>query len=349
MRKKYFITLIILIQLLLLISCGGKTTDIESDNFGVLLNDTLYSTIQEAIDEAVNGDTIYLTEGIYADAGDKNLNWDGEEKHLTIKLHEYADYAIIECNGKGSGFVFYCSNLPLDIIDGITIRNAGKYDNAAISCNWVSPTIRNCTISDCDWCGIYCYNSAPIIKNNTIEFNEVGIMCDYNSNPTIKCNIIEGNKLDGIYAKNDSNPSIINNLIVHNKRGIYCWQAKAWIINNTIADNEMWGINVINDTPAEIINSIIWDNGKGFQTANINVEVRYSCAQDSFASLNPDSLWNIYKDPLFIFPGIDYHLPGISPCINAGDTTVVTWDYDLDGIQRVFDEKVDMGVYEWQP
>ena len=345
MKNKSLIIILIITLILVTISCGEKTTEIESYNFGVILDSLRYSTIQEAIDEAVDGDTIFLTQGIFADAGDKNLNWDGNEKHLTITTVEEAN-AIIECTGKGSGFIFYCSNQPSDIIDGITIRNAGKYDNAGIYCNWVSPTIRNCTISDCDWCGIYCYHSAPIIENNTVSCNEVGIMCDNHSNPTMKFNKIEGNKLDGIYVIDESNPSIINNLIVHNKRGIYCLYGRAWMVNNTIADNEVWGINYINSDSSEVINCIIWDNGKGFATSNINILVKYSCAQDSFPSVNPDSLGNIYEDPLFVFPGTNHHLPSISPCIDAGDNDAVYWDVDLDGEQRINNEVVDMGVYE---
>lgn len=352
MKNKSLIIILIITLILVTISCGEKTTGIESDNYGVILDSLCYSTIQEAIDEASDGDTIYLTEGIYADAGDKNLNWNGNEKHLTIKLHQEADYAIIECNGKGSGFIFDRTHQNTsDVIDSITIRNCGNnpenYDSG-IYCEDVSVTIRNCIIYDCGWCGIYCDDSAPIIENCVISENLVGIMADNGAIPLVKLNIIENNRLDGLYAKDDSYPSIINNLVVHNKRGIYCLHAQAWMVNNTIADNEVWGINYINSDSSEVINCIIWDNGKGFQTADINIVVSYSCAQDSFASVNPDTSGNIYDPPCFVLPG-NYILHQSSLCINAGDSTVVTWDFDLEGNPRIYDENVDMGAYEWKP
>ena len=345
------ITKIIIIITIILsaISCEEDSDWIESDNFGVILDTLTYSTIQEAINEATDGDTLFLTEGIFADAGDKNLTWDGNEKHLTITIVEEAN-AIIECNGKGNGFVFNCTHQNTsDVIDGIIIRSSGDFDDAGIYCEWTSPTIKNCTISDCGWCGIYCDNAAPILENNTIYENEVGIMCANGSIPLIRWNIIEKNKSDGIFSNNDSYPSIINNLIIQNRRdGIYCLNGSGVMVNNTIADNKNSGINYDTDTPTTIINSIIWGNGKGFEPENINITVSYSCAQDSIPSVNPYSLGNIYSKPCFVLPE-NYHLASKSPCINKGNNDVVDWDYDLDGNPRIFDEKVDMGCYEWQP
>ncbi len=359
MRNKSLIIILIITLILSTISCGKKTTEIKSDNFGVILDSLRYSTIQEAINESADGDTIYLTEGIYADAGDKNLTWDGNEKHLTITLHEDADYAIIECNGKGSGFRFDRTNQnTLDIIDGITIRNCEKYDSeneigyAGIYCEGVAVTIKNCIIIDCGWCGVYCDNADPIIENCMFSKNLVGIMADNHSLPSIKLSIIENNKLESIYATDESYISILNNLIVNNQRGIHCLGgASAKIVNNTIADNDEWGIKLRNDTPADVINSIIWSNGTCFDVDYNKITVSYSCAQDSIPSVNPDSLGNIYKNPCFVFPGRDYHLqntsPNISPCIDAGNNDVVNWDDDLDDEPRINGETVDMGAYEW--
>lgn len=363
MKNKSLIIILIITLILVTISCGEKTTEIESDNFGVILDSVFYSTIQEAINEAANGDTIYLTEGIYADAGDKNLNWDGDEKHLTITTVEEAN-AIIECNGKGSGFRFDRTNQNTsDIIDGIKIKNCEKYDSenkigyAGIYCEGVAVTIKNCTITDCGWCGVYCDNADPIIENCIFSENQVGIMADDHSLPSIKLSIIENNKLESIYATDESYISIINNLIVNNQRGIHCLGgASAKIVNNTIADNNEWGIKLRNEIPADVINSIIWSNGTCFDVDYNKITVSYSCAQDSIASVNPDSLGNIYDDPLFENPGIgDFHLTWInfpdttlkSPCINAGNNDAVNWDFDLDDDPRINGETVDMGAYEW--
>jgi hypothetical protein len=53
---------------------------------------------------------------------------------------------------------------------------------------------------------------------------------------------------------------------------------------------------------------------------------------------------NIHSDPCF---ADDYHLGGSSPCINAGDNSVVNWAYDIDGDNRILDAIVDIGADEY--
>jgi len=43
----------------------------------------------------------------------------------------------------------------------------------------------------------------------------------------------------------------------------------------------------------------------------------------------------------------DYRLQENSPCINKGNNAYVTWDFDLDGNPRIWDNTVDMGAYEF--
>ena len=348
---KIITKIIVIFTLILAVISCEKDTDwdwIESDNFGVILDTLTYSTIQRAINEAADGDTIFLTEGIFADAGDKNLSWDGDEKHLTITLHKNAEYAIIECNKEGSGFIFDCSHQSnSDVIENITIRNCGDIYNTGIYCEETEPIIRNCTFYNCDWCGIYCYNSNPKIEYSNLYENKSGIICDENSNPVILNNIVGSNEF-GIYAMDDSNPSIFNNLIKNNEKGIYLHNAKSTMINNTIVNNSQRGIKIFSTLNSLLINSIVWGNGTNFVVSENKLTASYTCAQDSISSINPDSLNNIYDNPRFVFPE-NYHLPGPgnSPCVDAGNNDVVSWDFDLDGEPRIINETVDMGAYEW--
>jgi len=58
---------------------------------------------------------------------------------------------------------------------------------------------------------------------------------------------------------------------------------------------------------------------------------------------------NISVDPLFVNASIaDIHLFLISPCIDAGDNSVVTEATDVFGGVRIFNGTVDMGAYEAQ-
>ena len=345
--KNTILTIIFGIALILTFISCEEDSDwdwISSNNSGVILNDTLYSTIQEAINQAADGDTIFLTEGIFADEGDKNLFWNGDEKHLTITLHENAN-ARIECNKDGSGFIFDESNQNTsDIIDGITIRNCGDIYDAGIYCNKTNPIIRNCTFYNCDWSGIYCYNSEIKIENSIFYENKSGIICDESSNSVILNNIFHNNFF-GIYAMENSNPSIFNNLIKNNEKGIYLHNAKSTMVNNTIVNNSQRGIKIFGELNSILINSIVWENGTNFVVSENKLKASYSCSSDSIASINPDSLGNIYENPLFVFSD-DYHILTNSPCFDAGDSTAVSWDFDLDGDARILNENVDIGAYE---
>ena len=52
-----------------------------------------YPTIQEAINASSNGDTIWVADGTYTGANNKNLNWDGSVKHITVRSENGATIA----------------------------------------------------------------------------------------------------------------------------------------------------------------------------------------------------------------------------------------------------------------
>ncbi|RKY13364.1 MAG: hypothetical protein DRP82_05480, partial [Planctomycetota bacterium] len=60
----------------------------------------------------------------------------------------------------------------------------------------------------------------------------------------------------------------------------------------------------------------------------------------------------IHSDPQFVDAANgDYHLKDTSPCIDAGDNSLVPSgvDKDLDGNPRIVNGTVDIGAYEYQP
>lgn len=353
MKIKFIVLISVSIMILSLMSCSKDEDKVSSHNYGVMVDSLFYSTIQEAINLAEDGDTIYLTEGVYADNDDKNLTWDGNAKHLTITLHPNAEYAIIHCNGKGSAFKFDRTNQNTDdVIDGITIKNAGsKSTDAGIYCEEASPLIKNCKISGCGYAGILAEYADPKVENTIITKNKNGIITSSYALLHIQWCTIKDNSMDGIFISENSTPVINNSLIVENDRGgIYCHQSSFQGASNTIANNVDWGVRIFAGDPrSQLVNSIIWDNGIGFYppAGGQNLLVLYSCAQDSISTINPDSLENIYSDPMFVFPE-DYHLHQRSPCIDTGNNDYVTGEVDIEGNPRIMFETVDMGAYEWQ-
>jgi len=153
------------------------------DPINALLVPSEYETIQAAIDSADDGDVILVADGTYTGAGNKELTWDGTEKHITVKSENGPENCIIDLEDSGRAFTFV-SGLgdnsiwitAADVIDGFTIRNGNTNDyGGAIYCyygyeNDVSPTIRNCVFENntSNYGGAICIDGGSSLITNCV-------------------------------------------------------------------------------------------------------------------------------------------------------------------------------------
>ena len=87
-----------------------------------------YATIQEAIDIAGDGDIVLVADGIYTGENNKNLTWDGAEKHIIVTSENGPDNCIIDCEDDGIGFYFDRTNQNNnDVVNGFTIKFLKPY------------------------------------------------------------------------------------------------------------------------------------------------------------------------------------------------------------------------------
>lgn len=134
---------------------------------------------------------------------------------------------------------------------------------------------------------------------------------------------------------------------------------KAELVNCTIAGNEAGGsgggIFVLGSGPATVRNGIVWDNvPTGIVGANAT---SYTCHQGAIAGAG-----NIVLDPAFVDAADgDLRLSASSPCIDAGNTTLLASSVatDFDGLPRAvnvdespagaaaFGYFIDMGAFEF--
>jgi len=170
-----------------------------------------YAKIQWAINNASDGDTIIVRDGIYYE----NLIIN---KSIILKSENGSANCIIDGNNSGSVIVIKADEVT---IEGFTIKNAGNYGK-----------------------GIKIMSNNNVIKNNTILNNLDGIYLTSSSNNSIINNKIALNNLNGIELWNSSNNIIINNIISNNHDGILLWYSSNNIIaNNIIALNNDDGID----------------------------------------------------------------------------------------------------------
>ena len=198
-----------------------------------------YATIQSAIDAALPGDEVVLADGVYAGAGNKNLDFVG--KAITVRSASGdASACVIDCEDDGRGFYFHSGEPAEATVRGLTIRYGYVPDTApyfgrggGICCEYSSPTITNNTIvSNTSYLyggGIYLDNSTSIITDNTIlenrtsrAFSAGGGLYLLDSDAFLMNNEIVGNLVvtndgagGGLCLRN-SNPSILNNRIMEN-------------------------------------------------------------------------------------------------------------------------------------
>jgi nitrous oxidase accessory protein len=138
-----------------------------------------FTTIQAAVDAAVNGDTIQIYSGMYIE----NIQI---EKALTLTgiASEYLNgidtgKPIIDGNNTGDVVAIFTEGETKPItISGFIIQNSGNRNSAIIADFSNDITISNNDIID-NHHGIYIYHSCSTIEENLIANNEYGILSEF--------------------------------------------------------------------------------------------------------------------------------------------------------------------------
>jgi len=369
--------------LLALLSAGSNETAAGGD---IYVPDD-FATIQEAIDAAVDGDTVIVRPGTYRE----NITFLG--KAITVKSIDGPESTVIEGHERGHSVVTFDRDEDLDsVLDGYTLTNGEgtcrEPDTfivlgGGIYCYSSSPTIINNIISgngiwDYPWLwddyggGICCWSEynppmpcSPLIRNNIISNNFAidggGISCDGDlCAPTITGNIITGNQAcyggglscssEGIIANN----IIARNIALGDGGGIYLIHSSTEIENCTVSQNSaidngggLYNDNQAHTPPPLITNTVFWNNSA---PTSPEIESRNSLLI-SYCDIKGGwpGTGNIDADPLFVDPGTgDLHLSYGSPCRDGGNRMHAgIFDTDFEGDPRIHEKRVDIGADEF--
>lgn len=284
MKKASFLTVLLLFFCVLLSFAEGVIVKAEPRTI-VVPDD--YSSIQEAIDNAAEGDTVYVNKGTYNETVEINrsLSLIGEDSETTIMAGFRLDYGnpppVINIKAPKvniSGFTLTGSGnagIWIEIRD-INIEKSGfnitrnKIMNNGLAIRTYD--VSNCIISDNNinrnGDGIHFVGSDSTISRNNISGNGTGegIEVDFSQNVTISENQISGNK-DGIYLyyiRQNEPIYIYENNITTNNNGIRFWYdcSNSIIYKNSITSNDV-GIyleNVIYTDRVGMNNQIFTNN-----------------------------------------------------------------------------------------
>ncbi|NOR67499.1 MAG: S8 family serine peptidase, partial [Woeseiaceae bacterium] len=337
----------------------------------------LYDTIQEAIDDANDGDVliaeantlfieaidfkgkaITLRSGNIADPNDPTLSPDN-----TLLLGVLDPGPVVTfANGEG----------PDSVIRGMNISWGSADFGAGISCNGSAPTIEDCIITNnfanFYGAGIDCYDASPTIRNCTITGNQTlgssgiggGINCDKSSPIISNCLISDNfaNNVGGGIACYESTPTIFNCILANNAAiyqggGIDLDYSSPVIANCTIIVDDPdapkdGGISANHDSFPVITNCILWGNGDDL----FNTSATYSCIED-----NDGGAGNIHIEPTFTTgPFGEYYLSQTvagqaidSTCVDLGDAganpelQIETFTTRTDGVADT--DALDIGAH----
>ncbi|MHC4748988.1 MAG: right-handed parallel beta-helix repeat-containing protein, partial [Planctomycetota bacterium] len=326
-----------------------------------------FNTIQVAIDDSNDGDTIIVRQGTYYE----NIHL--RNKNIILTSIDPNDTSVVEgtiinANGTGSVVTFDGHENSSCLLTGFTLTNGNASFGGGIDGNYTEATITRCYIvgnrakgggglHQCD--GLI---SDCIIKDNMAQRIGAGAGSGGDGGGLYRC---DGNIMRCTIANNKTSDA---------GGGLYYCEGK--IIDCIISGNEAydeggglgglgssWGSEIVNcvilNNKAQerggglyhyrgrINNCIIWSNSPDqiYKQWDSDSDPTYSCVQGGWSGTG-----NISINPQFVDAANgDYHLHPDSPCINVGDPDFVpmSGETDIDGEPRVMGTRVDMGVDEY--
>ena len=224
-----------------------------------------YSTIQEAVDLAFSGDTIFVYSGTYYETLiiNKSINLEGQNWYNTIIDGGDNVYAVL-INSSGvsiSGFTIQNSVFGL-FISGSNILSRNTIQSNIIKDNNNAIYLQRLSYEN-------------TISKNIIVNNGEGIHLYNSSNNRIVSNTIEYHATSGILLWEASyNNTISGNNITYNSRGILLerWSNNNVILKNNITNNDRTGISLGYSFHNIIQNNSISYNDQGicFVSSNKN-------------------------------------------------------------------------------
>ncbi|MHC4620635.1 MAG: S8 family serine peptidase, partial [Planctomycetota bacterium] len=358
----------------------AATVDIGADEFSGIFNldqEKWYDSIQDAIDDANENETIEVGPGTYYETVDFNA------KAVTLRCVDPNDWrlvavTIIDANDSGTVVLFESGEDGNSILDGFTVADGNGLYGGGIYCDASSPTIRNCVITDSYAVfggGMEVDDASPTVTNcvftsNTCFYDGAGI-CTDSASPTVTNCVFTDNTTE-----------------IGNGAGVANWWASPTIVNCTFTANYagyqgggIWNISA-SSTPL-LENCIFWGNqayGSGEEVYNYSSadpNFSYCCIEGGIngtkcgGDTSTDGGGNINADPNFADPNDPDGTDGIwatsddglllttTRCIDAANGNVDPAT-DILGQTRADDPNwsnigigdpnyVDMGAYERDP
>ncbi len=306
---------------------------------------TAATNIQDAVEAAAAGDTVLVTNGVYA--GGVVLS-----NPLTLVSVNGPQVTVID----GGGTNQCVSMTMLSSLSGFTITHG-----FGMFCGGVANgTLYNCVLSrnvasllggGATSATLY---SCLVVSNRCESGSGGGVASGHLQDCVLNGCVVTGNyAASGGGASTDpfgTTRCVLNNCIVADNSAEFGSAGAEWssLYDCTLTGNYAADANsgVGGASHCTLDNCIVYFNTSS-NSANYDTYcvLNYCCT----SPLPQSGTGNIALDPLFLnYSAGNRRLQANSPCINAGNNAFVSGTTDLDGNPRIVGGTVDMGAYEFQ-
>jgi parallel beta-helix repeat protein len=269
MKKRYLVIGIILSLVCMSITPSYAVDNVKKSSMSVSDGNTLYvggsgpdnyTKIQDAIDNASDGDMVFVFSGTYYEQVlvNKSINLIGENQQSTI----------IDANHVGNVLRVFADRVMLT---GFTIQNSGDfmYNDVGLYVHSDNNTIVNCIVRNNFYGVIFEYAHGNLFSENYVHHNWDGVSINgYTSENHITNNTVSYNDGDGIsvggdFIHYDRYETISYNIVTRNNNGIYlAGSTEILITRNTITNNTYDGIWLCDAVNCVISWNLISDHGE---------------------------------------------------------------------------------------
>lgn len=261
------LTLFIVVCIFLLSSTARFKVVVKAQDGDLIVDPSreepgFYKTIQEAIDNASSGQTIFVVNGTYYEnlfIYKSNISLFGEGRDVTII--------------DGRQFSNVISILADNVtVRGFHIRNSGISSDSAIR---IEHAKGNCIIDNrftgsFDGVGVQT-SSNNTISNNVATDNSYGIRIYLSSNNMISGNTVSFSAYDGIRVDTSSNNVISNNSILNNYDGLGLYTSSNNLVTGNVVSGNWDGIALSTSTNNTVTRNSIVSNIRGILLAHTSI------------------------------------------------------------------------------